>query len=885
MPTCPACAADLVDSAASCRVCGAPLPSDAAATMAPTVGPLDGRFQIGATVDGRYRILGLLGRGGMGEVYRAHDVKLDQQVALKFLPEALGRDGAAVARFHNEVRTARQVTHPNVCRVHDIGEADGVPFISMEFVDGEDLASLLLRIGRLPQDKGVEVAHALCAGLAAAHARGVVHRDLKPANIMLNRAGRVIITDFGLAGISAQLRGPEVLAGTPAYMAPEQLQAREVTAQSDIYALGLVLYELFTGARVFSGTARGPFAAPSLLVKDLPPAMDRLILACLNDDPQRRPASAMAVAQALPGGDPVAAAMRAGQTPSPEMIAASGLTSRLSVGALVACFVAVAVLLATVYALLPGFTDVGMAPLEVPPDVLVARARDIAGSAGYLARPRDSAFGFERDLGHLAYLAARRFDWTRLADQRPGIFLWWYRESRGWLVPRGFSPSVTFDDPSAAPGDVQVILDARSRQLLAFLAVPGDGLLDDPAAEGAPKAEPDWRPWFEAAGLDVARFAEAAPARRSAGSFDVRRAWLGSAAAAPDVPVRVEAGALDGRAMSFVVQYPWSARAGTAVTEDRLFGMPALPGFMAIVWFSLAAGAVLVRHNYRLGRLDLRAASAVAGATFCFSLAAWLLRAHLTPTAGTMTRLSQALGTSLFNAAGTFILYAGVDPYARRYWPASLVSWTRMVNGRLRDPLVGQDVLVGTLGGLVVSAGFLAYFVIAHALGGQPGPTAGFPGAIDVTLSRLLGHYADVVVVALWGSVAALVGLLVFKAMLRRTWLVVLFMAATSGTAWSPALGPSYPVLAAVFMSTSYIAYFWTANRFGMLAAVVTAFTFIVSTGSAELHPSLWYGPNFVLGAALLLTLAAYGFHTALAGRPLFTGNAFQDRDASGGLA
>jgi hypothetical protein len=887
MLKCPTCLADVVDGAASCQACRAPLTPDAAETMAPPVGLIEGRFQIGATVAGRYRILGLLGRGGMGEVYRAHDVKLDQQVALKFLPDALGRDGAAVARLHNEVRTARQVTHPNVCRVHDIGEADGVPFITMEFVDGEDLASLLRRVGRLPEDKGVEVAHGLCAGLTAAHTRGVLHRDLKPANIMINRAGRPIIMDFGLAGIAAGLPGPEAVAGTPAYMAPEQFQARAPTARSDLYALGLVLYEIFTGARVFSGTARGPVAVPSLLVKDLPPALDRLVLACLNEDPQRRPASAMAVAQALPGADPIAAAMRAGETPSPEMVAASRTTVRLSVRAITACFVAVMALLAAVYGLTPGLTDVGMAPLEWPPEVLVAKARDIATSMGYGAGPRDHAFGFARDGGHLDYLKARRFDWARLADLRPGIFVWWYRESPGWLVPRGSSPAVTQEDPPPAAGDVEVVLDARSRQLLAFRAVPDNGEAGNGVLVGTPGTEPNWRPLFEAAGLDMARFAEAAPVRRSAGSFDVRRAWLGSAAAAPDVPVRVEAGALGGRAVSFVVQYPWFARAGTAMTKDRLLGMPALPGFMAIVWFSLVAGAVLVRHNYRLGRLDLRAASAVAGATFCFTLAAWLLRAHLTPTAGTMTRLSQALGTSLFNAAAAFMVYAGVDPYARRYWPASLVSWTRMVNGRLRDPLVGQDVLVGTLTGLVVSAGILSYRVIAHALGGQPGPTAADPGAIDVTLGWLLSHYADAVVVALWGSATALVGLLVFKAVLRRTWLVVLFMAATSGTAWSPTLGPSYPVLAAVFLSTSFIAYFWTASRFGMLAAVVTAVTFIVSSGSAALNPSLWYGPNFLFGAALILALAVYGFHHALAGRPLFRGNllAEQETDDRGQLA
>ena len=144
---------------------------------------------------------------------------------------------------------ARQVSHPNVCRVYDIGEVEGHTFLSMEYVDGEDLASLLRRIGRFPQDRGLEIARQICAGLAAAHERGVVHRDLKPANVMLDGAGKVRITDFGLAGVS----GESIRAGTPAYMAPEQLAGGEVTARSDIYALGLVLYEIFTGQRALEG--------------------------------------------------------------------------------------------------------------------------------------------------------------------------------------------------------------------------------------------------------------------------------------------------------------------------------------------------------------------------------------------------------------------------------------------------------------------------------------------------------------------------------------------------------------------------------------------------------------------------------------------------------
>src|SRR6516225_2636429 len=155
-----------------------------------------GRFAPGAILESRYRVLGLLGRGGMGEVYRADDLRLGQQVALKFLPAVLSHDPVRLAQFHNEVRTARQV----------------------------------------------------CAGLAAAHERGVLHRDLKPANIMLDGAGKVRIMDFSLAAAGEVT---DVRAGTPAYMAPEQLAGREVTVRSDIYALGLVLYEIFTGRRAF----------------------------------------------------------------------------------------------------------------------------------------------------------------------------------------------------------------------------------------------------------------------------------------------------------------------------------------------------------------------------------------------------------------------------------------------------------------------------------------------------------------------------------------------------------------------------------------------------------------------------------------------------------
>ncbi len=174
-----------------------PVPSSASSPISSSSGWLassgsidHGRFQPGSILGGRYRVLGRLGKGGMGEVYRADDLKLGQPVALKFLPADVDRDPARLTQLHTEVRMARQVAHPNVCRVYDIDETDGHTFLSMEYVDGEDFGSLLKRIGRFPQDRAIEVARQICSGLAAAHERGVIHRDFKPANVMLDSAGK-----------------------------------------------------------------------------------------------------------------------------------------------------------------------------------------------------------------------------------------------------------------------------------------------------------------------------------------------------------------------------------------------------------------------------------------------------------------------------------------------------------------------------------------------------------------------------------------------------------------------------------------------------------------------------------------------------------------------
>src|SRR5882762_6626958 len=430
---CPACHKEIPDDASSCPSCGVSF-DDATRRLESNKSPADrlrekesrssssfdsiddARFVPGDILADRYRIVGLIGKGGMGEVYRADDLKLGQPVALKFLPDELLRDGAALARFHREVRVARQVSHKNVCRVYDIGEIDGRHFLSMEFIKGEELSSLLRRIGRLPQDKAIQIARQICAGLAAAHEAGVLHRDLKPANIMIDGDGNARVLDFGLAGLVEEFGDEEKRAGTPAYMAPEQLEGKDQTIKTDIYSLGLVLYELFTGRRAFEAASLNeliklrrsdttPTSATSI-VKDLDPVVEKVIDRCIQKDPSLRPSTALQVAAALPGGDPIAAALAAGETPSPEMVAAAptegALKPVIAVG-LSAVFLGLIALCCW----LTKYSEVyRMTSLDLPREALRVRARDVIKKMGYTAQPLDSEDGIILKTDYLRYIEA-----------------------------------------------------------------------------------------------------------------------------------------------------------------------------------------------------------------------------------------------------------------------------------------------------------------------------------------------------------------------------------------------------------------------------------------------------------------------------------------------
>jgi tetratricopeptide (TPR) repeat protein len=259
-------------------------------------------FSAGDAFAGRYRMIARIGRGGMGDVWRADDLILEAPVALKLMHSASASDRSRILR---EVRLARQITHPAVCRVFDVGEAGETIFFSMELVSGEDLAALLKRTGRLTSERVLEIARQLCAGLAAAHAEGVLHRDLKPANILIDQHGRARITDFGIA-VTTGDAGPRTMIGTPGYMAPEQLLGEALSERTDVYALGLVLYELVTGQPHHASRLEDPSARLSRLASGINPRLSRAILKAIARDPEDRPATALELAAALPAMHPAA---------------------------------------------------------------------------------------------------------------------------------------------------------------------------------------------------------------------------------------------------------------------------------------------------------------------------------------------------------------------------------------------------------------------------------------------------------------------------------------------------------------------------------------------------------------------------------------------------
>ena len=902
MTQCPACSSPVEQSARFCSTCGCELPAlsstptmtspqrgQAAGEPQRQVTPSSprGRFIPGTVLAERYRMVERVGQGGMGEVYRADDLKLGELVALKFLPPTFEHDPDRLKRLFSEVSTARQVSHPNVCRVYDVVEDRGIHFLSMEFVDGEDLASLLRRIGHLPAEKAILIARETCMGLAAIHERGLIHRDLKPGNVMLDGRGHVRITDFGLAELQAVGGESEEIVGTPAYMAPEVIGGGAVTARSDLYSLGVLLYELFTGKRPFEAGSleemlrvrreRTP-TTPSAHIRDLDPVIERVILRCLETDPERRPPSARAAAMALPGGDPIEAALAAGETPSPEVVVDAVTEARaLSPAAAWACLAVLLIGLAAMVTLSPLTRMVPAAAFPEPPAVMAARARDLIRGLGMSAPAVDRAQGFAYDQDYVAHIAAHdrsRSRWHRLSGSQPPAMLYWYRQSPRELSTSGRTQVVTYSDPPLLePGMIGLQLDGLGRlRRLDALPDRGSGIGSD-AGVGATlgAAAPDRGSLFAAAGLDTAAYWPASPPWLPPRYADTRAAWERRHPGEGGIPARVEAAWYRGHPVFFATIEPWSReQAPIAASPAETTRVTALIR-PAIIVLSFLVGAWLARRNLRAGRADRKRAFRMASILMGMRLLVWVLAGHHAP-GGLAEQFAIALAWSLYDFAYVRIFYIAIEPYVRRLWPRVLVSWMRLLDGRHADSLVGRDLLIGGLLGIAMNLGAALQQQAPLLLGAPPGRPDNV-GFVEPMLAGLLGiHYqvAQMLILVRSAIVLALgfvVILVVTRILLRRPWLSI----PVTFLLFVPLAMPrgEFPAINLAFAALSLAVVLFVLMRFGLLAAtaglVVNA---MLQSAALNWNLGHWSGSSTLFALLLVGGIGAYGFARALGGRP-----------------
>jgi serine/threonine-protein kinase len=640
--------------------------------------------------------------------------------------------------------------------------------------------------------------------------------------------------DFGLAAFTVEAR--DVRSGTPAYMAPEQKAGREVTARSDIYSLGMVVHEVYTGKRPSDKASSKT---------ELDPAVAAVVERCLAEDPRKRPASALAVVAALPGGDPLAAALAAGETPSPEMVANAGPVEGMSVRWAVACLWLLLAALAASCFVQSRQSVAEMIRTPESPEILAGRAREHIRSFGYNEPPKDTAMGWEYNRRFLARLWKEKSVADRpgvLQTLQPPAITFWYRQ-HPWGLYSLAVPAVTRTDPWFSPSSIEVVLDPRGR-LVEFHAAPPQR---KPYTPGPP---PDWNKLFAAAGLDLAKFQTAQPQFAPRTAYDLRQAWKGVYPASPSTEVHVEAAAYEGKVSSFRVVAP-SYWTGEPNLGESMFVLV----FIVIVplW-----AMVMAWRNVSRGRADWNGALRLG--LFCFALTTvrgLLVSHHIAALEGpVLWKVLRDGSLSLFIMA---VLYLAFEPYVRRRMPRSLVSWSRLLEGRWRDAHAGSDMLIGLAAYSASAAGGVALALAGQLPERQP--------ALAVSGSAWFAAALWALLLAVGGGLSYLLILAVLRFLLRRTWLAAAVLAVVVSLAYGGApTGMSFWVSAALYSALVFL-----LARFGLIAATTLLFVAgLLPATPLTTDFSNWYAGPGIFGVLVLLARAAYAFWTNLGGRPLW---------------
>ena len=569
----------------------------------------------------------------------------------------------------------------------------------------------------------------------------------------------------------------------------------------------------------------------------------------------------------LGGQDPLEAAIAAGVTPSPELVAAAGETERLP---RMAAWAALAIVLLAVF-LAPGlwssFSLINVVPVEKSPAVLEDRARDLISRLGFGTSPADSATGLRADGEYFLHTRADEDpprDWTRLDTGHPPVLQFWYRQSPRPLISRLVAGSVRWDIPPLEVSEMAGVSYDLRGHLVDFYAVPPQ--VDDRAAS---VLEPDWSPLFAEARLEPGQLEPAVPHWTPPFFVDTRAAWTGTWPDRPELPIRVEAAAYQGRPVWFRIIQPWTRPERMEPFQATTAQKVARYGTLGIALLLVAVGAVLARRNLLLGRGDRRGAFRLAASMVGLGLTVWILEAHhVADFGGEAVLAARGAGAVVLVSAFLWLFYLALEPYLRRLRPATLVSWTRLLSGGFGDAVVGRDVLIGATWGALVSL-FSALASRLPAWLGLPmePPSHMMLGSLlgsRIVASRLL----DLMMSGILLGLGALLLYLTLRFVMKRelpTVLAFVVVLTFITTAHSEPLWLG--VTAGLIVMGSYT---FVLLRFGLLAACAGPFFANCLNGfpyTTDL--GTWYaGPTLTI-LPLVAVLAVIAFRTAVGGSGL----------------